>query len=449
VVAIRLHDATLARTIAPENVYFSFASGRLGYDCVSCNAQCCRGHGYTIQAWRELRPQIERRPAMRWFLEPSGEPASTSLAVRNCMPGCFFLTESGLCEVQRDHGHDAKPETCRLFPFNNFKVCDGYLIVAPHSGLCPLSAASATEYRAESDHQALIEAMAAHGIFAKVPTAAPPVGIASLVELERRIVSSSEAHLASGDYVAFAIDQATLTTAVVDDRATREADASRDVMRYLDLLHRLLGTSPGADASRDAAVTHTLIALTPALRAHLALPSTAQPLPGNELDRLPRLLLALQALAGLAVDAGMRHLTCQSLLQLFFTNLSLLQFLARADRHLMLAAHASPAAVGSLRREWQSRYLDIFRALLPARMRRRSLAVGEIVCAAADLEPVERTLFIKRVAQLLDGQLVPCTANRTAGVRARLRQWIVDAVDDDTILALAHRRLRPAPWTRS
>ncbi len=31
----------------------------------------------------------------------------------------FFLTAENRCSVEERAGHDAKPETCRLFPFNN------------------------------------------------------------------------------------------------------------------------------------------------------------------------------------------------------------------------------------------------------------------------------------------------------------------------------------------
>jgi Fe-S-cluster containining protein len=126
-------------SIQADHVYFAFPSGRLTYDCVSCGAKCCRGFGYEVFVDRDLQRQLGTRHALRFFLDPCEAGAADHYHARNLKPACFFLDEQNACSLHVQHGYDTKPETCRLFPFNQFNRVGDYLIVAPHPELCPLA----------------------------------------------------------------------------------------------------------------------------------------------------------------------------------------------------------------------------------------------------------------------------------------------------------------------
>ena len=112
-------------------IYFPFPSGRLGYDCVTCQAKCCRGFGYMTTVGAELDRQFEMRPTLPLFVSPPDPRTSGGqVSIGNCAPGCFFLADDGRCDIHRERGFAAKPETCRLFPFNNFRRVGRFLIVA-------------------------------------------------------------------------------------------------------------------------------------------------------------------------------------------------------------------------------------------------------------------------------------------------------------------------------
>lgn len=160
---IRLHQASPPVDIPSDNVYFAFASGRLSYDCVTCNAKCCRGHGYLLQRRDELQRHLAIRPHLKYFIDHAGKESRRQLLVKNCPPACFFLNTHGLCTLHVEDGYDAKPETCRLFPFNVLRRVANYVVVTPHSSLCPLEISSLGAERPESTHQELLKAMASQG----------------------------------------------------------------------------------------------------------------------------------------------------------------------------------------------------------------------------------------------------------------------------------------------
>lgn len=96
---------------------------RLTYDCVRCNATCCRGHGFSLDASSQERDRVYERANLHIFSQVRhGNLSSRHDTITNCPPACFFLTEDGLCGIQLEHGYDQKPETCRLFPFNQFHI---------------------------------------------------------------------------------------------------------------------------------------------------------------------------------------------------------------------------------------------------------------------------------------------------------------------------------------
>lgn len=170
------------RAFAPEvhvsgqDVYFAFPSGRLKYDCVCCGAKCCRGYGYIIGSGADAH--VALRPRLSLFVLPSEQ--GPGYHVSNCPPACFFLTDEGRCGIHEAQGHDAKPETCRLFPFNNLRLFGHFLVVAPHTTICPLEITPAAETSHESRYATLLSEMASQGIDANIPVMSPPDGDAAL-----------------------------------------------------------------------------------------------------------------------------------------------------------------------------------------------------------------------------------------------------------------------------
>jgi len=136
-IALRAVD----RDIDLSDVYFPFLDGSLAYNCRTCGAHCCKGFGYNA-THQELEGQLQQSPQLALFVR-SDESVRGVFKVSNCAPSCFFLTDGGLCSTELARGREAKPETCRLFPFNDLGIVDGLLVVAPHASLCPLTLAPA------------------------------------------------------------------------------------------------------------------------------------------------------------------------------------------------------------------------------------------------------------------------------------------------------------------
>ena len=207
------------RAIDPTRVYFPFGDGRFFYDCESCGAQCCRGHGYLLGTQREVLIQIQRRPSLRVFLEPC-ESTAAHYHVHNCAPACFFLDDRGHCQIHTSDGPAAKPETCRLFPFNFMNIVGDYLVVAPHTGLCPLQIAPSGTRHASSRHANLMAELTAGEIGGHVPAKTPLVAdVDRLIALERAIVQLSERYVDTPDYAEFLAQQQCLQQSVLPTTA--------------------------------------------------------------------------------------------------------------------------------------------------------------------------------------------------------------------------------------
>lgn len=208
-----------------DSVYFAFGSGRLRYDCVACNAQCCRGHGYTLAGAGETSAHLAESAAVRFFVNRC-DAESNHLHVTNCAPACFFLDKAGLCRIQTKGGYSAKPETCRLFPFNEFLRVGSFLVVLPHPGLCPLEIILEKESNSDcSEHGNLLEAMALSGIDTHVASVGLDIDdAAGAIAAERRIVALSDDYLMADDYLAFAAAQMHIHSGGVSDSSVATTD---------------------------------------------------------------------------------------------------------------------------------------------------------------------------------------------------------------------------------
>lgn len=441
-VAARTNDSVVS--IPRERVYFPFASGRFAYNCHECGAQCCRGHGYDLHSGVELQVQLRTRPAIKLFLDGGTESRPNYFTVASCPPTCFFLAGDGQCSIQTQHGYNAKPETCRFFPFNYIHLVGHYVVVAPHPALCPLDVMPAGSQAKESDHDWLFENMAAQGMNAEVPRW-PGRGNATtgIIESERSLVARSEHYLSSAQYLPFALDQLLALPTSMSPHAGNLA-TERPSLSALECFARtvaeLLGVPPDRCRQWDPNVVRVLIATTPVIRAELIL--------GRDdvrLDQVPYLLIALGIIAGLAVDAGMQTVTYQTVLRLFTSYLPLLVMLSLLERHIVWHDRALiPFACG--RNGHQASYIRIARALLPSASHSRRYTLSQILEREVRWDGLERLSFLKNLSRCISGRVgvVDHRASRPPrllrGIRPVVQRIALRLLGDSLLTAVANRQ---------
>ena len=120
-----------------QGVYFTWPDRRFRYDCRGCGA-CCKGHGIGLDvAAGQLVQLTSRRPELVAFLRRRGD----AITAFNPRDRCWFLADDGLCRVEVEDGRDAKPASCRLFPFNRVFKIGAFTVVDYNSVICPLAVA--------------------------------------------------------------------------------------------------------------------------------------------------------------------------------------------------------------------------------------------------------------------------------------------------------------------
>jgi len=118
-----------------ERVYFTWPDRRFAYECRGC-AACCKGHGIGLDvAGGQLVQLVGRRPAITAFLRRRGD----TITAFNPRDRCWFLADDWLCRIETEDGRDAKPASCRLFPFNRVFRIGGFTVVDFNSVICPLT----------------------------------------------------------------------------------------------------------------------------------------------------------------------------------------------------------------------------------------------------------------------------------------------------------------------
>lgn len=446
---ISLRGTSPGMNVDFEHVYFAFPSGGLTYDCVACGAKCCRGFGFRIEDRVQLQRRVTSQPAFGMFVERTHGSDDTTLLVTNCPPACFFLDEQNRCGVHAEQGFDAKPETCRLFPFNNFMRFGEYVVVLPHAGLCPLAVVSRGQTATTSTHSGLFAAMAASGVSAPMPRSRRrPTEAARTIHLERRIVRLLSDRVPSS-YEDFAAAQLTLTRGEMSrrtqgDAPTDEFEAAKaTVSRYLHTLFGVLGRVPCAEDSTNPALVSTLLACTPIFRARLLFGEAKGPsYPVADPELVPRAMLALHTIAAFALESGMREITYQTLDRLFKAFAPLLVLLAYLDSPVQLRPQANIKLAFPGDRASCVRYLKILVALVPA-SRANRVNLGDVLCSNLDFDVVDRICFLKDLAR----QLVPDIESVNAPhsrmpLLATAQRWVLRHGSVDALLALSARQAR-------
>jgi Fe-S-cluster containining protein len=140
----------------PNRIYFTWPDGRFTYDCSGCG-ECCKGHGIGLDAaGGQVDDLVRLYPGLTPFLRKRG----ATWTAFNPRGQCWFLTGEGLCRVERDHGRDVKPASCRLFPFNRIFRMGAWMIVDYNSVICPLQVVAADDARGIA-HASVVDDIAA------------------------------------------------------------------------------------------------------------------------------------------------------------------------------------------------------------------------------------------------------------------------------------------------
>lgn len=445
---IGLRSTVPPTSVDVRDVYFAFPSGRLTYDCQACGATCCRGRGYAVNGGDELLVQLSYRPRVALFMEQQSSNGYTT--VNNLSPACFFLDDDGRCNIHRTHGFDAKPEVCRLFPFNNLRRVGQYLIVEPHP-MCPINVAAMGTYDSKSSHRLLVDTMRTHGIGANIPTAESIIGDPALhIALERRIVDLSEMYLADGGGLCQFVD--------AQMEATREALRQGGVnvvepriasaRTLLRLAAQALGVSEVERNLPCEDLRRVIIASTPLLRARLSFGNGMQACadPVGFLRRLPLAVLTTYAMARAAQLAGMRTITCQTVQNVLGTFRQLIWLLARLDAVLVLRSDQPVALrLSEQRASVRRAYVRVVKALLPREQRHARRRLSEILGDEGHLGEVERVMWLKTIAKMLgdrvrtiDDDELHCSNSWTRG-RAHLQHLLLQAATEEAIVSLTWR----------
>jgi hypothetical protein len=450
---VQLHARNPETVIASQNVFFTFASGRLRYDCLECDAQCCRGHGFQAAGGSELLYQLERRPQLRFFLESESFGGTTT---HNWPPECFFLESDRRCGIHVHSGYRSKPETCRLFPFNRLRQVGQYLVVSPHGFLCPLSVTGNSGLSPQSDHGSLLKDLADRGITAHVEECASPVrDLSTLIALERQILALSEQYIANADVLGFIDAQLRLTRDFFphdkSDRFVSASDAAAvTVAETLASCAEVLGLRPEELILGSREIACVVIAMSTELRARSLFLGKELRNPGARdygisIQRLPLVLLATYLFAELAGAAGMSNVTYQTVSRLFEGYTPLFSLLAHLDAGLEWRRDIYLPLILQCA-DLQEPYIRIAKALLPARQRRAPRRLMDVI-SCAGVQSQDRVRFVKRLAEKTDGKLVLVgTVGREVTPRRqfgkRMQHWAINRVPTDILCSVCQTRDR-------
>lgn len=432
----------LERSVDRDHVYFGFPDRSFSYNCVECGSKCCRGHGYLMGDHERLY-QLQRRPSLRFFMTHGGD-----VKVANAPPACFFLSRDGLCDIQSESGFDAKPETCRLFPFNRICAVGEYLVVTPHESLCPLAMSSSTQPCEESSHDALFATMRTHGLSIGIPSAEPIVrDIDRLIQLERRI-AESVAQFRGRSFFEFVEYQAELTRLSglidIDEEATARTDAYLMMASFWDLLD-----AKEADLGDAGKIDDLMLTMTPSLRASLVFRETSSAhvdcIKHITLDLVPVYLLLIRLFGQLAGQAGMREITFQTIMRLVTSFHSLWSLLTFVNVQLVWRPASEFDLYAPAEPEFQRALIGVAKALTNKSQSARPLTLGEVLREHNEWVGVNRIRFLNFISVRLHGKIQPLKSAAAKApvslrsVRNALRHWVVASFDVQSLESVAPR----------
>ncbi len=109
---------------------FHFPPGQ-NYDCVQCG-RSCQGN-LQVRADPFFEKEMRKSPLAESYtketgLRPIHRGEEGFRVLRRQDEQCIFLDQDNLCKVHAEHGSEAKPLACRLFPFSVTPTPDGYFV---------------------------------------------------------------------------------------------------------------------------------------------------------------------------------------------------------------------------------------------------------------------------------------------------------------------------------
>ncbi|MBI5497268.1 MAG: hypothetical protein HY904_19800 [Deltaproteobacteria bacterium] len=373
-------------------LYFPFLSGILDYDCPSCDARCCKGASLGIGRSRELAALLHINPAMA-LLAGDAFPAGALPTLDTVMEQCWFLDAQNLCRLEKNAGREKKPAGCRLYPFNQFRLADPFVVVMPHFH-CPLRVTDEPASHGRNSHDELALEMHVVGVprDGHPPLAVlPDMAWTDVIPLERTVRDLGAAHLRATDYAPYADLQA--------DQTSRALGLPRGV-RCTTLRRRVAGFLGYGEGWATPPLVRDLVALTPYLRLRVASVPRQQ---------VPQVLTALGVLSGIVEAMPGTRMTARTVVQLMERRMGLLVALSHLlDKPRLSEGHdAEPMAKR-------------------ARMLSRPLA--DIILALDDNAHAANP---ETLADILGGMPAfrPPLTPEAVGVLMRLGRYFVDAVD--------------------
>lgn len=345
--------------------YFAFPDRAYHYDCAQCDALCCRGHGIGTAA-RETAGLLSRYPQLALAATKSGPNGSN---FTNPAGGCFFLTGENLCQVEQDHGREAKPGVCVAFPFNDFSRIGDIVVVRPHF-LCPLRLLPG---EGSGNHAELEKMLAETGVISRAieqpgPDLAP--------DEARKVIQREEAFR---DKCGAAIGLMRF-----DELLEREAEDRTEYQRWQERALALWGISH-EPAARDT-LDDILLALAPPIRIRIVL------LP--ERQRLRILFLAGAYLRNV-VRISSRPITLQGAHHMIMNVLGVLRLFAHGNISLRLPEPEATQGV-----DFQNPQLTVaFFQVIEQLQRGRKLFDALEEALPARVSGIERVMFFHQLAR--------------------------------------------------
>lgn len=392
-----------------DKVYFPFESGVLAYDCASCGATCCRGHG--LEAHPSELARLDASGCIELFVDQ--QKSSRSLRVlANSSPGCFLLRSDNLCGVHAEHGISAKPETCRLFPFNAFVRFGQHLIVGPHATLCPLEVCTGATRSSASDHQELLASLSLRPIRTKIPICRRTDLPQNIIDLERSLVEVSAIARIKGSPLG----------SVLEEHLKRTFDllgepAEEGACGMLPHMVSRLFNLPDEAVQPGAQLSETLISLLPYIRSRLLfrIPSDSAPSADSvPLLDIPLYLQAVAVVAAIMEFTGMKRITFQTVNRIATDHGVLVKFLTSLHKPMVWKRKEHvPFLLAPQHECFQQPYLRIAKQLASTQSKQEPLY--NILLSEEQHYDRFRRPFLKYIAEHITGRITTVANYKNTG----------------------------------
>lgn len=168
------------------------------YDCLMCGRGCRAGWDIPVEP--EVVANLENQPLVLRIIQEQGpvfRKVEDQVFIQNSKdcPNCRFLAEDQLCSIHREMGFEAKPATCKLFPFVMTETPEGvfagvtYYCTATRQNHGRNLSAHEADLRVQLEHGAPINKVADDGL---VITNRYYVSYRDYLALERELLARAE-----------------------------------------------------------------------------------------------------------------------------------------------------------------------------------------------------------------------------------------------------------------